>query len=72
MASAPATEPSAEVQDSRSKTNGSDPKSNHEEHQYLDLIREILANGEHRPDRFIDPDKLPGNPGSLSADLTVS
>jgi thymidylate synthase len=23
----------------------------HEEHQYLDLIREILENGEHRPDR---------------------
>ena len=25
---------------------------NHEEHQYLDLIREILETGEHRPDRF--------------------
>lgn len=24
----------------------------HEEHQYLDLIRDILANGEHRPDRY--------------------
>ncbi|ATY59895.1 thymidylate synthase [Cordyceps militaris] len=23
----------------------------HEEHQYLDLVREILENGEHRPDR---------------------
>jgi thymidylate synthase len=23
----------------------------HEEHQYLDLIRDILENGEHRPDR---------------------
>jgi thymidylate synthase len=23
----------------------------HEEHQYLDLIREILEKGEHRPDR---------------------
>ena len=23
----------------------------HEEYQYLDLIREILDNGEHRPDR---------------------
>jgi hypothetical protein len=23
----------------------------HEEHQYLDLVREILDNGEHRPDR---------------------
>jgi len=24
---------------------------NHEEHQYLNLIRDILENGEHRPDR---------------------
>jgi len=24
----------------------------HEEHQYLDLIRDILQNGEHRPDRY--------------------
>jgi thymidylate synthase len=24
----------------------------HEEHQYLDLIRDILDNGEHRPDRY--------------------
>lgn len=23
----------------------------HEEHQYLDLVRDILDNGEHRPDR---------------------
>ena len=23
----------------------------HEEHQYLDLIREILSSGERRPDR---------------------
>lgn len=23
----------------------------HEEYQYLDLVREILDNGEHRPDR---------------------
>ena len=23
----------------------------HEEHQYLDLIRDILERGEHRPDR---------------------
>lgn len=27
--------------------------SEHEEHQYLNLIRNILANGEHRPDRYI-------------------
>jgi len=25
----------------------------HEEHQYLNLIRRILAEGEHRPDRYI-------------------
>lgn len=25
----------------------------HEEYQYLDLIQEILDNGEHRPDRFV-------------------
>lgn len=24
----------------------------HEEYQYLDLIRDILQNGEHRPDRY--------------------
>lgn len=27
------------------------PASRHEEYQYLDLVREILENGEHRPDR---------------------
>lgn len=26
-------------------------RQTHEEYQYLDLIREILDNGEHRPDR---------------------
>lgn len=25
----------------------------HEEYQYLDLVREILDNGEHRPDRYV-------------------
>lgn len=25
----------------------------HEEYQYLDLVREILEDGEHRPDRYI-------------------
>lgn len=29
------------------------PNGSHEEHQYLDLIRRILAEGEHRPDRYI-------------------
>ncbi|KAL8693032.1 MAG: hypothetical protein Q9218_002048 [Villophora microphyllina] len=32
-------------------TNGHTTDPGHEEHQYLNLIREILANGEHRPDR---------------------
>jgi hypothetical protein len=34
---------------------------NHEEHQYLDLIRDILTNGEHRPDRY----------GSLTLQLSI-
>jgi hypothetical protein len=29
------------------------PASRHEEYQYLDLVREILENGEHRPDRYV-------------------
>lgn len=29
------------------------PASRHEEYQYLDLVREILENGEHRPDRQV-------------------
>lgn len=29
----------------------SEVPKNHEEYQYLDLVREILDNGEHRPDR---------------------
>lgn len=35
-----------------STLNGSTPvQKPHEELQYLDLVREILDNGEHRPDR---------------------
>lgn len=30
---------------------GSAPEVNQEEHQYLDLVREILETGEKRPDR---------------------
>ncbi|KAI5466409.1 thymidylate synthase/dCMP hydroxymethylase domain-containing protein [Mariannaea sp. PMI_226] len=30
---------------------GSSPAVNHEEHQYLDLVREIMNDGEKRPDR---------------------
>ncbi|KAK2022640.1 thymidylate synthase [Colletotrichum zoysiae] len=33
------------------KKNGSAPAKRHEEYQYLDLVREILEEGEHRPDR---------------------
>lgn len=29
------------------------PAPRHEEYQYLDLVREILENGEHRPDRQV-------------------
>jgi thymidylate synthase len=35
--------------------------STHEEYQYLDLIREILDNGEHRPDRQSLPFPSPTN-----------
>ncbi|WYZ45936.1 hypothetical protein EsH8_IX_000161 [Colletotrichum jinshuiense] len=34
-----------------SKQNGGAPAKRHEEYQYLDLVREILETGEHRPDR---------------------
>lgn len=33
-------------------SNGYDLSQPHEEHQYLDLIRNILEDGEHRPDRY--------------------
>ncbi|KAL9001512.1 MAG: hypothetical protein Q9169_000087 [Polycauliona sp. 2 TL-2023] len=51
MESALATKPSADTHDSKFKADGLDTRPAHEEHQYLNLIREILANGEHRPDR---------------------
>jgi hypothetical protein len=39
--------------DRTEKTNGNMvPRKRHEELQYLDLVQEILANGEHRPDRY--------------------
>lgn len=34
-----------------SPQNGTSTKR-HEEHQYLDLVREIIEDGEHRPDRY--------------------
>ncbi|KAL8927490.1 MAG: hypothetical protein Q9208_002295 [Pyrenodesmia sp. 3 TL-2023] len=39
------------VRNSESTANRHCASTPHEEHQYLNLIREILANGEHRPDR---------------------
>lgn len=32
-------------------SNGNSAAKRHEEYQYLDLVREILDSGEHRPDR---------------------
>lgn len=33
-------------------TKGPASTSRHEEYQYLDLVRDIIENGEHRPDRY--------------------
>ncbi|KAL8732048.1 MAG: hypothetical protein Q9166_003000 [cf. Caloplaca sp. 2 TL-2023] len=41
----------ANLRDSSPITNGQNTGPSHEEHQYLNLIRGILAHGEHRPDR---------------------
>jgi thymidylate synthase len=35
------------------KQNGAPPAKRHEEYQYLDLVQEILNDGEHRPDRCV-------------------
>jgi thymidylate synthase len=45
--------PNASVAEIKTEKSSDIQKSdvNHEEHQYLDLIREILETGEHRPDR---------------------
>jgi hypothetical protein len=32
-------------------SNGNSTTKRHEEYQYLDLVQDILDNGEHRPDR---------------------
>ncbi|KAI4133224.1 MAG: hypothetical protein LQ338_000282 [Usnochroma carphineum] len=47
----PVPETGATALNSKPMTNGHTPDPPHEEHQYLNLIREILAHGEHRPDR---------------------
>ena len=33
------------------KQESTKPAKRHEEYQYLDLVQEILSDGEHRPDR---------------------
>jgi thymidylate synthase len=49
----PASGPNVVLEPKKTAESTPNPKSspNHEEHQYLDLIRDILENGEHRPDR---------------------
>ncbi|GAB7351173.1 hypothetical protein MBLNU459_g1623t1 [Dothideomycetes sp. NU459] len=52
-ASGPASGPDATLMpaDNRAEQPAPRPDPDHQEHQYLDLIREILDHGEHRPDR---------------------
>jgi len=45
--------------DGTKKSSEKATQRNHEEYQYLDLIRDILDNGEHRPDRFVAPSSSP-------------
>lgn len=48
----PASGPDVTLVENKSSPRSKSPAaSSHEEHQYLDLIRDILAHGEHRPDR---------------------
>jgi len=42
---------SAPVATTAPMQNGSSKAKRHEEYQYLDLVQDILDNGEHRPDR---------------------
>lgn len=55
----PASGPDVSLEVVRSGSPETTPSSsapstrNHEECQYLDLIRDILAGGEHRPDRYV-------------------
>lgn len=48
------TEPAAQISLKQKEENGNSDNAaaRHEEYQYLDLIREILETGEHRPDRY--------------------
>lgn len=45
------TESIAQVSSSKAELAAPPKDTTHEEYQYLDLIREILDTGEHRPDR---------------------
>lgn len=49
----PASGPDVLLEATKTTESSPNPKASpdHEEHQYLDLIRDILDNGEHRPDR---------------------
>lgn len=51
----PASGPETTLRPVESKKTTTTARENpqHEEHQYLDLIQEILDNGEHRPDRYV-------------------
>ncbi|UQC76669.1 thymidylate synthase [Colletotrichum lupini] len=51
MAPAAVESTNMSVSENPTKQNGASPAKRHEEYQYLDLVREILEEGEHRPDR---------------------
>ncbi|KAK1658994.1 thymidylate synthase [Colletotrichum godetiae] len=51
MAPAAVESANMSVTENPTKQNGAAPAKRHEEYQYLDLVREILDEGEHRPDR---------------------
>ena len=46
------TDAAFNAEDAASQNLQPSPAKRHEEHQYLDLIRRILEDGEHRPDRY--------------------
>ncbi|KAK0372549.1 thymidylate synthase [Colletotrichum limetticola] len=51
MAPAAVESTNMSVLENPTKQNGASSAKRHEEYQYLDLVREILEEGEHRPDR---------------------
>ena len=49
----PASGPDVQLQPEETPTHKAPRQhAEHEEYQYLDLIRDILEDGEHRPDRY--------------------